>query len=138
MVLDDLVSSGRVFQTAGAAEENDLLTARMVRVNVTSVPQCVKPPVLCPSWYIPTPTSPSARMVRVNVTSVTQCVRPPVLCPSLYAPTPTSPSARMGRAWIGTFQATAGFQDSDFFQKAMKMALRSILSVISHLSGFRL
>ena len=33
----------------------------------------------------------------------------------------------------GTFQATAGFQDSDIFQKAMKMALRCSLSVNPHL-----
>ena len=40
----------------------------------------------------------------------------------------------------GTFQATAGFQDLDVFQKVLnlKMALRCILSVNSHLSGFRL
>ena len=38
----------------------------------------------------------------------------------------------------GTFQATARFQDSDSFQKATKMALRCILSVNSHLSGFKL
>ena len=38
----------------------------------------------------------------------------------------------------GTFQATAGFQDSDVFQKAIKMSLRCILSVNSHLSGFKL
>ena len=36
----------------------------------------------------------------------------------------------------GTSQATAGFQDSDFFQKAIQMALRRTLSVNSHLSGF--
>ena len=30
-----------------------------------------------------------------------------------------------------TFQATAGFQDSDIFQKAIKMAARCILSVNS-------
>ena len=35
----------------------------------------------------------------------------------------------------GTFQATAKFQDSDFFQKAVKMVFRFILSIIS---GFRL
>ena len=34
----------------------------------------------------------------------------------------------------GTFQAAAGFQDSDFIQKATKIALRCILSVNSHLS----
>ena len=39
---------------------------------------------------------------------------------------------------VGTFQATAGFQDSDVFQKAIKMVLRCILSVNSHLSGFNL
>ena len=38
----------------------------------------------------------------------------------------------------GTFQATAGFQDSDVFQKALKMVLRSILSASFHLSGFTL
>ena len=36
----------------------------------------------------------------------------------------------------GTFPTTAGFQDSDFFQKAIKMVLRYILSVIFHLSEF--
>ena len=36
----------------------------------------------------------------------------------------------------GTFQATTGFQDSDFIQKAVKIALRCILRVNSHLSGF--
>ena len=35
-----------------------------------------------------------------------------------------------------TFQAEAGFQD--FFHKAIKMALRCILSVNSHLLGFKL
>ena len=39
---------------------------------------------------------------------------------------------------VGTFQATAGFQDSDIFQKAIKMVFRCVLSVISHLSGFKL
>ena len=38
----------------------------------------------------------------------------------------------------GTFQTTARFQDSDSFQKALKMVLRCILSVIFHLLGFRL
>ena len=40
----------------------------------------------------------------------------------------------------GTFQVTAGFQDSNIFKKAMKMALslRCILNVNSHLSGFKL
>ena len=33
----------------------------------------------------------------------------------------------------GTVQATAGLQDSAVFQKAIKMALRCILSVNSHL-----
>ena len=38
-------------------------------------------------------------------------------------------------AWAGgTFQATTGFQDSDLFQKAMKMASGCTLSVTSHLS----
>ena len=38
----------------------------------------------------------------------------------------------------GTFQATAGFVDSDMFQKAVQMALRScILSVNSDLSGIK-
>ena len=37
-----------------------------------------------------------------------------------------------------TFQTTAGFQDSDTFQKAIKIVLECILSVISHLSGFKL
>ena len=44
-----------------------------------------------------------------------------------------------GSRWIcmgGTIQATAGFQGSDFFLKAIKMFLRCILSVISHLSNF--
>ena len=35
----------------------------------------------------------------------------------------------------GTFQATAGFQNSDIFQKAVKMAWRCILSVISEFSS---
>ena len=43
-------------------------------------------------------------------------------------------NVRMG----GTFQATARFQDSDIFQKAIEVALRLILSVNSHLSGFKL
>ena len=38
----------------------------------------------------------------------------------------------------GTFQAAAGFQDWGIFQKAITMAFRYILSVNSHLSGFRL
>ena len=38
----------------------------------------------------------------------------------------------------GTFQITAGFQDSDIFQKAIEMVLRCILGVISHLSGFKI
>ena len=38
----------------------------------------------------------------------------------------------------GTLQATAGFKDSDSFQKAIKMVLRCILSAVSHLSGFSL
>ena len=38
----------------------------------------------------------------------------------------------------GTFQATAGFQDSDIFQKAVKLVFRCIVSVLSHLSGFKL
>ena len=37
----------------------------------------------------------------------------------------------------GTFAATARFQDSSF-QKAVKIVLRCILSVIFHLSGFKL
>ena len=37
-----------------------------------------------------------------------------------------------------TFQATAGFQDSNILQKAMKMALRCNLSVNAHISGFKL
>ena len=37
-----------------------------------------------------------------------------------------------------TFQATAGFQDSDFFHKAVKMVLRCILSMISHLQDSNL
>ena len=37
----------------------------------------------------------------------------------------------------GTFQATAGFRDSDFFHKALKLLSRCIsLSVIFHPSGF--
>ena len=36
----------------------------------------------------------------------------------------------------GTFQAAARFQDSNIFQKAIKMVLKCILSVNSHLSGF--
>ena len=35
-------------------------------------------------------------------------------------------------------QATTEFQDSDIFQKAIEMTFRCILSVNSHLSGFRL
>ena len=38
----------------------------------------------------------------------------------------------------GTFHATARFQDSDFFEKAIKMLLRCILSVIFQPSGFKL
>ena len=38
----------------------------------------------------------------------------------------------------GTFPATAGLQDSDSSEKAREMVLRCILSVITHLSGFRL
>ena len=38
----------------------------------------------------------------------------------------------------GTFQATVGFQDSDFFQNAVKMVWRCTFSVISYLSGFKL
>ena len=52
-------------------------------------------------------------------------------------------------AWVGEIDhnystmdrishAEAGFQDSDFFQKALKMLLICNLSVISHLSGVRL
>ena len=37
----------------------------------------------------------------------------------------------------GTFQATAGFQDSNSFQRAIRMGLRWVFSVISHLSGFK-
>ena len=37
----------------------------------------------------------------------------------------------------GTFQTMAGFQDSDFFQKAIKMVLRCIWSESFHLSGFK-
>ena len=40
--------------------------------------------------------------------------------------------------WVGLFQAAAGFQDSDIFQEAIEMVLRCILSVNSHLSGFKL
>ena len=40
----------------------------------------------------------------------------------------------MGR----TFQATDGFQDLDFFQKAMKMVWRCILSVIFYLGDSNL
>ena len=39
---------------------------------------------------------------------------------------------------VGTFLATARFQDSRFFQEAIEMALRCILRVIFHLSGFKL
>ena len=38
---------------------------------------------------------------------------------------------------VGTIQATARFQDSNFFQKAIKMVLTGILNVIFPLSGFR-
>ena len=38
----------------------------------------------------------------------------------------------------GTFEATARFQDSGTFQKAVIKALRCILSVNSHLPGFKL
>ena len=38
----------------------------------------------------------------------------------------------------GTFQATARFQDLNIFHKAIKVVLRYILSVNSHLSGFKL
>ena len=40
----------------------------------------------------------------------------------------------------GTFHVAARFQDSDIciIQKAIKMVLRCILSVVSHLSGFKL
>ena len=38
----------------------------------------------------------------------------------------------------GTCQATARWQDSDTFQKAIEMALRCILKVNSHLPGFKL
>ena len=38
----------------------------------------------------------------------------------------------------GTFQATARFQCSDIFHKTIEMALNCILSVNSHLSGFKL
>ena len=34
----------------------------------------------------------------------------------------------------GTFQARAGFQDSDIFKKAIKMALRCTFSVNSHIT----
>ena len=37
----------------------------------------------------------------------------------------------------GTFQAAAGFQDSDILQKATNMVLRCILRANSHLSGFK-
>ena len=37
-----------------------------------------------------------------------------------------------------TFQATARFEDSDFFQKAVTIALRGFFSGNSHLSGFKL
>ena len=37
-----------------------------------------------------------------------------------------------------TFQAAAGLQDSDIFQKAGKMVLRCILSAVCHLLGFTL
>ena len=35
------------------------------------------------------------------------------------------------------FRATAGFEDSDSFQKVIKVVLRCIFSVISRLSGFK-
>ena len=38
----------------------------------------------------------------------------------------------------GTLQASAGFQDSDFFHKGIKLVSRCILSVIFHPSGFKL
>lgn len=38
----------------------------------------------------------------------------------------------------GTLQATARFQLSDFFQKAIEVLFRCILSVVLHLSGFKL
>ena len=38
----------------------------------------------------------------------------------------------------GTFLAIAGFQDSDFCQKAVKMVLRCVSNLIWHLSGFKL
>ena len=39
---------------------------------------------------------------------------------------------------MGLSLTIAGSQDSDFFQEAIKIALRSILNVILHLSGFKL
>ena len=39
-------------------------------------------------------------------------------------------------AWVGFFQATAGFQELNFFQKVIKMVLRCTLSVI--FSPFRI
>ena len=38
----------------------------------------------------------------------------------------------------GTFPAMAGFEDSDFFEKAIKMVLKCILNVILHRSGIKL
>ena len=38
-------------------------------------------------------------------------------------------------SWVGLFRATAGFHDSDIFQKARKMVVRCIVSVTSHLFG---
>ena len=38
----------------------------------------------------------------------------------------------------GTFLAIAGFQDSDFFQKAIKTVLRYILNVIYHFAPFKI
>ena len=46
----------------------------------------------------------------------------------------TFPSLIMG----GTFETTAGFQDSENFQKAIEIISSCILSVISHLSRFKL
>ena len=40
--------------------------------------------------------------------------------------------------WDRIFQTPAGFQDSDFFQKAVEKVLRCILSVIFEILGFRL
>ena len=47
-------------------------------------------------------------------------------------------SSQWEQCMDGTSQATAWFHDSDIFQKAVKMALGCILSVNSHLSGFKL